>query len=276
MRPGRYVTTPVPPSDRAPGQTGHIADHNELSAAVAQLQSQVAAGLSGAVQLGGDLGGSNSAPQVLTTHLLSPLPASQGGTGQASALTAANVGADVSGAAATAQAAAQSYTDAETARAQSAESSLSQQITSLQQSSAITVLQNPFSSSTGTGVQPVTGMSVPLPVALLKIRMWAPILPAGTTGSTQVLSWTFSGTASAALVTWKVSAASSFVFAQSASLTSSITSPAMTAAGFLAEWEAVANVTAAGTLQLTIASTTSGDEATFPVGCSISVQPAVY
>jgi len=34
----------------------------------------------GAVQIGGDLGGTNSSPQVISTHLSSPLPFAQGGT----------------------------------------------------------------------------------------------------------------------------------------------------------------------------------------------------
>ncbi|MEZ0089944.1 hypothetical protein [Streptacidiphilus sp. EB129] len=50
---------------------------------------------SGGVQLGADIGGSNSAPQIISTHLAAPLPVLQGGTGgnsQASAQTALGLG----------------------------------------------------------------------------------------------------------------------------------------------------------------------------------------
>lgn len=72
----------------------------------------------GGVQLAGDLGGSNSSPQVTSTHLVAPLPIPQGGTGgtsQASAQTALGLGSaatqpssafDAAGAASTAEAAA--------------------------------------------------------------------------------------------------------------------------------------------------------------------------
>ena len=50
------------------------------------------------VQLGGDIGGTNTSPQVLSTHLSSPLPLTQGGTGQ-NAASAAALLADLNGAA---------------------------------------------------------------------------------------------------------------------------------------------------------------------------------
>lgn len=55
--------------------------------------------LNGAVQLAGDLGNTPAAPQVLTTHLASPLPVAQGGTGQATQQAAmdALAGAQTSG-----------------------------------------------------------------------------------------------------------------------------------------------------------------------------------
>lgn len=72
----------------------------------------------GGVQLAGDLGGSNSSPQVTSTHLAAPLPIPQGGTGgtsQASAQAALGLGSaatqpssafDAAGAASTAETAA--------------------------------------------------------------------------------------------------------------------------------------------------------------------------
>ncbi len=45
-------------------------------------------GSGGGVQIGGDLGGTNTSPQVTGTHLATPLPLAQGGTGAATAATA--------------------------------------------------------------------------------------------------------------------------------------------------------------------------------------------
>jgi hypothetical protein len=42
----------------------------------------------GGVQIGGDLGGTNSTPQVVSTHLAAPLPVAQGGTGAATVTAA--------------------------------------------------------------------------------------------------------------------------------------------------------------------------------------------
>lgn len=47
-------------------------------------------GAQGAVQLAGDLGNTAAAPEVLSTHLASPLPVNQGGTGQATQQAAIN------------------------------------------------------------------------------------------------------------------------------------------------------------------------------------------
>lgn len=49
-----------------------------------------AAGGAGGVQLGTDLGGTDDAPEVISTHLTDPLPVDQGGTGHASAGAAFN------------------------------------------------------------------------------------------------------------------------------------------------------------------------------------------
>jgi hypothetical protein len=79
---------PAPPSDtRAQGQAGHITDHNTISDALSWLATEVAAiqagQTGGGVQLAGDLGGTTSAPQVVSAHLASALPLAQGGTGVA-------------------------------------------------------------------------------------------------------------------------------------------------------------------------------------------------
>src|ERR1035441_8890782 len=74
----------MPPDNRAPGDSGHVADHNEIADELTALAA-------GAVALAGDLTGTAGAAQVTGTHLGSPLPLAQGGTGQsaqAAALTA--------------------------------------------------------------------------------------------------------------------------------------------------------------------------------------------
>src|SRR5207302_9348491 len=48
------------------------------------------AGGSGGVQLGADIGGTLSSPEVVSTHLGGPLPADQGGTGHATLQDAIN------------------------------------------------------------------------------------------------------------------------------------------------------------------------------------------
>jgi hypothetical protein len=75
---------PIPPDNRAPGDSGHITDHHDIA-------DELTAITAGAVALAGDLTGTAGAAQVTGTHLGSPLPLAQGGTGQsaqAAALTA--------------------------------------------------------------------------------------------------------------------------------------------------------------------------------------------
>lgn len=67
-------------------------------------------------QAAGDLSGPWANPVVTRTHLAYPMPVEQGGTGQDTALTYTDVGADQAGAAADALTQAQEYTDAETAQ----------------------------------------------------------------------------------------------------------------------------------------------------------------
>ena len=61
------MSMPMPPPDtRAPGQTGHIADHNTISDSLAALENAVGTLEDGAISLsGGDLGGTADAPEVL-------------------------------------------------------------------------------------------------------------------------------------------------------------------------------------------------------------------
>jgi hypothetical protein len=57
------------------------------AAAIAALEAGVGGG---AVSLGGDLGNTNSDPQVLSTHLTAALPVSQGGTGSTTGIDGGN------------------------------------------------------------------------------------------------------------------------------------------------------------------------------------------
>lgn len=85
----------TPPDTRAAGQSGHLADHNAISDALSWLAGQLAqsqgntSGGGSGVQIGEDLGGSNAAPQVISTHLTAALPLLQGGTGVQAANNAA-------------------------------------------------------------------------------------------------------------------------------------------------------------------------------------------
>jgi hypothetical protein len=137
------------------------------------------------------------------------------------------------------------------------------------------VLGTAFTSGAGTTAQTVTGMAVTLPVGKYSLAAWVPMTPAGVTGSTQTLAWTFGGTASSAAASWKITGPAGITSAVGTALTtSSGASPTMTATGLIGEFAGHAVVTAAGTLQLTVKSTTSGDECTIPAGAWITVTPA--
>jgi hypothetical protein len=79
------MTMPAPPPDtRAPGQTGHIADHNAISDAVAALESAVTTLENTVDGVGislpaGDLGGTAAAPEVVKIQG-TPINAPPGGT----------------------------------------------------------------------------------------------------------------------------------------------------------------------------------------------------
>ena len=67
---------PIPPDNRVPGDDHHVDDHNDIADELTALAG-------GAGTVGGDLTGTGGAAQVTVTHLASPLPLAQGGTGQA-------------------------------------------------------------------------------------------------------------------------------------------------------------------------------------------------
>lgn len=69
----------------APSGKQNITWQNDSSGDVSAYPASATATLEGTVALAGDLGGTSSAPQVVSTHLSSPLPVSQGGTGSATA-----------------------------------------------------------------------------------------------------------------------------------------------------------------------------------------------
>lgn len=136
-------------------------------------------------------------------------------------------------------------------------------------------LQTAFNSATGTTVQNVTGMAVTLPVGTWEVTAWIPVSPHGTTGSTQLIAWTFGGTATSATVAWVFQGGTFAAPVIGTSVTTGLTTPTMTSAGVLVEFRGRVVVTAAGTLQLTVKSGTSGDECTIPVGARIDVQPSL-
>jgi hypothetical protein len=135
-------------------------------------------------------------------------------------------------------------------------------------------LTTPFTSATGTTAQTVTGMSAYLAAGTYRLTGWFPMAPAGVTGSTQVLAFTFGGTASSGWARWRVTGASTeTVAAGSAVTTASALSPTMTSTGLVGEFGGQVTVSAAGTLQLTVKSTTSGDEVTVPAGAYLDIEP---
>jgi hypothetical protein len=89
VSPGVYVTETLPVGTllASPALTGvPTAPTASLGTNTTQLATTafvLANGGTGDVLLGGDLGNTNAAPYVLSTHLTSPLPVAQGGTGAA-------------------------------------------------------------------------------------------------------------------------------------------------------------------------------------------------
>jgi len=134
-------------------------------------------------------------------------------------------------------------------------------------------LTSTFTSGTGTSAQNVTGMSCTLEPGAYTIAGFFPLHPAGVTGSTQTLAFTFGGTATAGDIRWTITGANSATTAAgNAITTSSGVSPTMTSTGLVGECAGHIVVSAAGTLQLTVQSTTSGDETTLPVGAYMDIQ----
>jgi hypothetical protein len=137
-------------------------------------------------------------------------------------------------------------------------------------------LSSPFTSSTGTTAQTVTGMFGYVHAGTYRIEGWFPCVGAGGILSTQTLAWTFNGTASTAQVKWEA-----IVSGETASFTSAVSGTALTTSsaaltmstsGIFAEFDAYAVITTPGTLQLTVKSGTSGDEITIPAGSYLDVQ----
>lgn len=136
-----------------------------------------------------------------------------------------------------------------------------------------TILTTAFNSATGTAVQNVTGLSAALPPGAYQITGFFPLLPHGTTGSTQLLAFTFGGTAASATIQWTITTGTTSSLQYGTAITQNITTPTFTTTGMLVQFAAHLTVSAAGTLQLTTKSTTSGDEVSFTAGCYLDVQP---
>ena len=118
-----------------------------------------------------------------------------------------------------------------------------------------------FTSGTGTAQQNVTGLAATLGVGTWKVRGWFPYVGAGTVGSTQKFAFTFGGTAAAgSYIAWVNKAAAYSAPVVSSTVTTAITTATITSTVYVMEVTATVVVTAAGALQLTVQSTTSGDE----------------
>jgi hypothetical protein len=141
------------------------------------------------------------------------------------------------------------------------------------QGSTTAALATSFTSATGTAQQNVTGLAALLNVGTWKVRGWFPYVGAGTVGSTQKFAFTFSGTASgsAGYVAWTNKAAAYAAPTVGAAVTTAVTTATITSTVYVMEVEATVVVSAAGTLQLTVQSTTSGDEITIEAGARLEV-----
>ena len=138
-------------------------------------------------------------------------------------------------------------------------------------------LTSPFTSTTGTLPQNVTGMNAYLQAGTYRTHGWFPCTGAGVIASTQVFGWTFSGTTSTAQVKWSsVTSENVATFTSTVSSTAlagSTTALAMTSAGIFTEFDAYAVVTTPGMMQLTVRSGVTGDEVTIPAGAFLDVEP---
>jgi Pectate lyase superfamily protein len=140
-------------------------------------------------------------------------------------------------------------------------------------------LTTAFSSGTGTSAQNVTGMSAYLPAGTYRLRGWFPCQFHGTDAGTQTFGWTFGGTVSSAVIKWaSVSSGTAATYATAAgtsntALTTTSAAVTMSSTGLWMEFDALVTVSAAGTLQLQVASGTSGDEITVPAGAYLDIEP---
>lgn len=135
------------------------------------------------------------------------------------------------------------------------------------------VLASPFSSGTGVGVQTVTGMSAHLGAGTYILHGWFPYGPAGSTASTQTFAWTWGGTITTCTMTWVPLAAAYAPATPATTITTGWVSPTMTSTLYVLTFDAYVVVTGAGTLQLTVKSTTSGDEVIISAGAHLDVLP---
>lgn len=141
---------------------------------------------------------------------------------------------------------------------------------------ATAVLGAAFTSGTGTAQQPVTGLSAYLGVGTWKVRGWFPYAGAGTVGSTQTFAFTFGGAASASAgyVAWQNQAAAYSPPVTGAAVTTPAATATITSTVYYMEVTATVVVTAAGVLQLTVQSATSGDEITVESGAFLETAQA--
>lgn len=133
---------------------------------------------------------------------------------------------------------------------------------------SLTLLGTTFTSGTGTAAQNVTGMNLALVTGgTYKISGRFYFVGAGTVGSTQTFGFTYSGTTSAVEGAWQFKTAAYTAPVNVTALTaSSGLSPTITSTIYPLDWEAYVVVTTGGTLQLTVTSTTSGDEVSVLAG----------
>jgi hypothetical protein len=136
-------------------------------------------------------------------------------------------------------------------------------------------LTTAFTSASGTSPQNITGLSAYLQVGTYKLTGWLPLKQASGTTATVHLGATFGGTATSAEGKWLMSSGTTqSPQVVTAVTTSSANSPTLTASlQMLAEFSCQAVVSAAGTFQLQVTASATGNTVTFPAGCYLDVEP---
>lgn len=130
-------------------------------------------------------------------------------------------------------------------------------------------LGSAFTSGSGTTATNVTGLAVAPGPGAWKVRGWFPYAGAGTVGSTQKFAFAFGGSAASSYVSWTNHAAAYSAPTMGSAVTTTFTTATITSTVYYLEFNATINVGAGGTLQLTVQSTTSGDEITIEAGASL-------